>query len=39
LEASQTEFAEIFKKELPRTACLIPQQNKIYQLSKKDVKN
>jgi L-ascorbate metabolism protein UlaG (beta-lactamase superfamily) len=32
--ASQTEFAEIMKKELPRTACLIPEQNKIYQLSK-----
>jgi L-ascorbate metabolism protein UlaG (beta-lactamase superfamily) len=33
--ASQTEFAEILKKELPRTGCLIPQQNKIYQLSKR----
>ena len=33
--ASQTEFAEILKKELPRTACLIPQNNKIYQLSKR----
>ncbi|MGD0450076.1 MAG: MBL fold metallo-hydrolase [Candidatus Bathyarchaeia archaeon] len=33
--ASQTEFAEILKKELPRTACLIPQHNKIYQLSKR----
>ena len=33
--ASQTEFAEILKKELPKTACLIPQQNKIYQLSKR----
>ena len=33
--ASQTEFAEILKKEMPRTACLIPQQNKIYQLSKR----
>lgn len=33
--ASQKEFAEILKKELPRTACLIPQQNKIYQLSKR----
>ena len=33
--ASQTEFAEILKKELPRTASLIPQQNKIYQLSKR----
>jgi len=33
--ASQIEFAEILKKELPRTACLIPQQNKIYQVSKR----
>jgi L-ascorbate metabolism protein UlaG (beta-lactamase superfamily) len=33
--ASQTEFAELLKKELPRTACLIPQQNKIYQISKR----
>ena len=33
--ASQTEFMEILKKELPRTACLIPQQNKIYQVSKR----
>jgi L-ascorbate metabolism protein UlaG (beta-lactamase superfamily) len=33
--ASQKEFAEILKRELPRTACLIPQQNKIYQLSKR----
>ena len=33
--ASQKEFAELLKKELPRTACLIPQQNKIYQVSKR----
>jgi L-ascorbate metabolism protein UlaG (beta-lactamase superfamily) len=33
--ASQKEFAEILKKELPRTACLIPEQNKIYQVSKR----
>jgi len=33
--ASQTQFAEILKKELPRTACLIPEQNKIYQVSKR----
>jgi L-ascorbate metabolism protein UlaG (beta-lactamase superfamily) len=33
--ASQTEFAEMLKKELPRTACLIPEQNKIYQVSKR----
>jgi len=32
---SQKEFAEILKRELPRTVCLIPQQNKIYQLSKR----
>lgn len=32
---SQEEFAEILKKELPRTSCLIPEQNKIYQLSKR----
>ena len=33
--ASQTQFAEILKKELPRTACLIPEQNKIYKVSKR----
>ena len=33
--ASQTEFAQIIKKELPRTVCLIPEQNKIYQVSKR----
>jgi L-ascorbate metabolism protein UlaG (beta-lactamase superfamily) len=33
--SSQIEFAEILKRELPRTACLIPQQNKIYQVSKR----
>src|SRR4030042_3294070 len=33
--ASQKEFAELLKKELPRTACLIPEQNKIYQVSKR----
>lgn len=33
--ASQKEFEELLKKELPRTACLIPQQNKIYQVSKR----
>jgi len=32
---SQTQFAEIIKKELPKTACLIPEHNKIYQVSKK----
>jgi L-ascorbate metabolism protein UlaG (beta-lactamase superfamily) len=33
--SSQMEFAEILKRELSRTACLIPQQNKIYQVSKR----
>ena len=33
--AYQQEFAEIVKKELPRTACLIPELNKIYQVSKR----
>jgi L-ascorbate metabolism protein UlaG (beta-lactamase superfamily) len=32
---SQTEFAEMMKKELPRTTCLIPEQYKIYQVSKR----
>jgi len=33
--ASQKEFEELLKKEMPRTACLIPQQSKIYQISKR----
>ncbi len=33
--ASQTEFSQIIKRELPRTSCLIPEQNKIYQVSKR----
>jgi len=32
---SQKEFAELLKKDLRKTACLIPQQNKIYQISKR----
>ena len=32
--AEQRKFAEILKKELPRTTCLIPEPNKIYQVSK-----
>ncbi len=32
---SQKAFEELLKKELPRTACLIPEQNKIYQVSKR----
>ncbi len=35
LPASQTKFAEILKKELPRTTCLIPELNKIYQITKR----
>jgi L-ascorbate metabolism protein UlaG (beta-lactamase superfamily) len=31
----QQQFASILKKELPRTACLIPELNKIYQVSKR----
>ena len=31
----QQQFAEILKKELPRTACLIPEINRIYQVSKR----
>ena len=33
--APQQKFAEILKKEMPRTACLIPELNKIYQVSKR----
>jgi len=33
--ASQKKFAEILKKELPRTTCLIPELNNIYQVSKR----
>jgi len=33
--ASQNEFAALLKKELPKTACLVPEQNKIYQVSKR----
>lgn len=32
---SQAEFAQILKKELPKTACLVPEQNKLYQVSKR----
>jgi L-ascorbate metabolism protein UlaG (beta-lactamase superfamily) len=31
--ASQTAFAALLKKDLPRTACLIPELNKIYQVA------
>jgi L-ascorbate metabolism protein UlaG (beta-lactamase superfamily) len=33
--ASQNEFASLIKKDLPKTTCLIPEQNKIYQVSKR----
>jgi L-ascorbate metabolism protein UlaG (beta-lactamase superfamily) len=33
--AYQHQFAEIIKKDLPKTACLIPELNKIYQVSKR----
>jgi L-ascorbate metabolism protein UlaG (beta-lactamase superfamily) len=33
--ASQTAFQKLVRKELPKTACLIPEQNKIYQVSRK----
>ncbi len=32
---SQKKFAEIIKTKMPSTACLIPEQNKIYQITKK----
>jgi L-ascorbate metabolism protein UlaG (beta-lactamase superfamily) len=31
----QKRFAEILKAQLPRTACLIPELNKIYQVTKR----
>ena len=37
-KASQAEFADLLKKELPRTVCLIPERNKIYQVSKRSEK-
>jgi len=35
LPANQKAFQQLVKKELPRTACLVPEINKIYQVSKK----
>ena len=32
---NQKKFAEILKTQMPRTACLIPEQNKIYQVTKR----
>jgi L-ascorbate metabolism protein UlaG (beta-lactamase superfamily) len=37
LHEPQMEFAKLLKRELYKTACLIPEQNKIYQVSKKEV--
>jgi L-ascorbate metabolism protein UlaG (beta-lactamase superfamily) len=31
----QREFANIIKREMPRTSCLIPEQNKIYQVARR----
>lgn len=33
--AEQKKFAEILKSNMPRTVCLIPEQNKIYQVTKR----
>jgi L-ascorbate metabolism protein UlaG (beta-lactamase superfamily) len=33
--AEQAKFAETLKKELPRTMCLVPERNKIYQIEKR----
>ncbi len=33
--SDQRRFAEILKNQMPRTACLIPELNKIYQVSKR----
>ncbi len=33
--ASQKQFAELLKDQMPRTACLIPELNKIYQVTKR----
>lgn len=35
---TQMEFARLLKKELWRTDCLIPEKNKIYEVTKKEVK-
>jgi len=32
---AQKKFAEILKTQMPRTTCLIPEQNKIYQVTKR----
>jgi L-ascorbate metabolism protein UlaG (beta-lactamase superfamily) len=33
--SEQKRFSEILKAQMPRTACLIPEQNKIYQVTKR----
>jgi hypothetical protein len=33
--SEQKKFAELLKKELPNTTCLIPETGKIYQVTKK----
>jgi L-ascorbate metabolism protein UlaG (beta-lactamase superfamily) len=33
--AEQKQFADILKTNMPRTGCLIPEQNKIYQVTKR----
>jgi L-ascorbate metabolism protein UlaG (beta-lactamase superfamily) len=33
--SDQKKFAELLKKELPRITCLIPEEGKVYQVSKK----
>lgn len=37
--ASQKKFAQILRKDMPKTACLIPEVNKIYQISKGESQN
>lgn len=32
---SQEQFAQLLKKGLPKTACLVPEHNKLYQISKR----
>ena len=35
---SQKQFQDIIRREQPKTTCLIPEQNKIYQVTKPEVK-
>lgn len=37
-EDNQKQFAQILRRELPKTACVIPEVNKIYQVSKGEKK-